>query len=168
LHNKKKTWGRWPQLAVITVVAFASGPTFPADRSFLETDELRMVYHDPHELPLVANAVQSFLSGLAAHKRVWGYVPNDGVTVFLRDVTDRGNASAYWAPHNLIEVDVAPSYDPYETLFSAERFESTAVHELTHLATTDRASPEDYRFRQLFHGKVAVSSALQKHCSITT
>ncbi len=118
-----------------------------------------MVYYDPRELPLVPYAVQSFLSGLAAHQRVWGYVPNDGVSVFLMDFTDRGNASTYWAPHNLIEFEVAPSYDPYETVSSAERFETTAVHELAHLATTDRASPEDYRFRHFFHGKVAVDSA---------
>lgn len=159
MDNKTNTWGRWPQFAVITVLAFASGPAFPADRAFVETDELRLVYYDPRELPLVPHTLQSFLSGLAAHKRVWGYVPNDGVTVFLTDFTDRANASTYWAPHNLIEVEVAPSYDPYETVSSAERFETTAVHELAHLATTDRASPEDYRFRHLFFGKVAVSAA---------
>ena len=33
------------------------------------------------------------------------------------------------------------------------------MHELTHIATMDRASPDDARFRRLFHGKVAVYSA---------
>jgi hypothetical protein len=37
LHNKTKTRGRWPQLTIINVLAFASGRTFPADRPFLET-----------------------------------------------------------------------------------------------------------------------------------
>jgi hypothetical protein len=157
--TKTNTRGRWPQLAVITVLAVASGAAVPADRAFVQTDELRLVYYDPRERPLVPHTLQSFLSGLAAHKRVWGYVPNDGVAVFLMDFTDRGNASTYWAPNNLIEFEVAPSYDPYETVSSAERFETTAVHELTHLATTDRASPEDYRFRHFFHGKVAITSA---------
>ena len=150
----------WPRLAVTTVLAFASGPALPADRAFVETDnQLRIVYYDPGEFALVPHATQSFLSALAAHKRVWGYVPNDGLTVFLRDWQDYGNASAYWAPRNLITVDVAPSYDPYETLSPTDRFESIAVHELAHIATTDRASPEDYRWRHLFNGKVSVDSA---------
>ncbi|HKD55046.1 MAG TPA: hypothetical protein VKB72_12600 [Steroidobacteraceae bacterium] len=157
--TKTKTWGLCPQLAVITVLAFASGPAFPVDSaSFVETDELRIVYY-PYELSLVPHATQSFLSALAAHRRVWGYVPNDGVTVFLRDWQDYGNATTYWAPHNLITVEVAPSYDPYESLSSADRVEAEAMHELAHAATTDRASPEDYRWRHFFHGKVAVDSA---------
>jgi hypothetical protein len=59
----------------------------------------------------------------------------------------------------LINVDVAPSYDPYETISPTDRFEAIAVHELAHLATTDRASPEDYRWRRFFLGKVAVDSS---------
>ena len=160
MHTKTNTWVLWPRLAVTTVLAFASGPALPADRAFVETDnQLRIVYYDPGEFALVPHATQSFLSALAAHKRVWGYVPNDGLTVFLRDWQDYGNASAYWAPRNLITVDVAPSYDPYETLSPTDRFESIAVHELAHIATTDRASPEDYRWRHLFNGKVSVDSA---------
>ena len=159
--DKKKTNFQvtWPQLAVIVTLALASGSALPADRAFVETDELRIVYYDPGEFSLVPHTTQSFLSGLAAHARVWGYKPNDGVTVFLRDLRDGGNGTTYWAPHNLIDFEVAPSYDPYETFSSADRFEATAVHELAHLATTDRASPEDYRFRHFFHGKVGVSSA---------
>jgi hypothetical protein len=163
LDNKTKPntgglWGLWPQLAVITVLAFASAPAFPVDLSFVETDELRFVYY-PDDLSLVPHVTQSFLSALAAHKRVWGYVPDDGLTVFLRDWQDYGNAATYWAPHNLIGVDVAPSYNPYETISSADRIEAMAVHELTHSATTERASPEDYRWRHFFHGKVSVDSA---------
>ncbi len=148
------------QLAVAAAtIAIASASASAADRAFLETEELRIVYYDPSEFSLVPHVTQSFLSALADHKRVWGYVPNDGVTVFLRDWQDGGNATTSWSPNNLISVDVAPSYDPYETVSSAERFESMAVHELTHTATTDRASPEDYRWRHFFHGKVAVDSA---------
>jgi hypothetical protein len=160
LDNKIKTntWGLWPQLAVATVLVFTSRLALPADLEFLTTDELRIVYF-PEEVSLVPHATQSFLAGLAAHKRVWGYAPNDGVTLFLRDWRDRGNATTYWAPHNLIEFDVAPYYNPYETLSSADLLQSLAVHELTHAATLDRASPEDYRWRHFFHGKVAVDSA---------
>jgi len=160
LKNKKTIpWVRWPHLAVTATLALASGVALPADRAFVETDELRIVYYDPGEYSLVPRVTQSFLSGLAAHARVWGYKPNDGVSVFLRDLRDGGNATTYWAPQNLIDFEVAPSYDPYETFSSADRFEATAVHELAHLATTDRASPEDDRFRRFFHGKVGVSAA---------
>jgi hypothetical protein len=161
LHNKKTDIRvPWPQLAVTSTLVLASGAALPADRAFVETDnQLRIVYYDPGEFALVPHVTQSFLSALADHRRVWGYVPNDGVTVFLRDWQDYGNANTHWAPHNFIGVDVAPSYDPYETISPTDRFESDAVHELTHLATTDRASPEDYRWRHFFHGKVAVDSA---------
>ena len=157
--NNSNAGGRWLQLAVISLLAFTSGAAFAADRAVVETDELRLVYYDPAEFSLVPHVTQSFLSALANHERVWGYVPNGGVTVFLRDWQDSGNARTFWAPRNLIDVDIAPSYDPYETISSAERFESIAVHELTHVATTDRASPEDYRWRHFFHGKVTVNSA---------
>lgn len=160
--NKKNSnaGGRWPQLAVSATLLLACGAAFPADRAFVETDkQLRIIYYDPGELDLVPHVTQSFVSALANHKRVWGYVPNDGVTVFLTDWQDADNATASWAPHNLISVDVAPGYNPYETLSSADRFEEMAVHELTHLATTDRASPEDYAWRRFFHGKVGVDSA---------
>jgi hypothetical protein len=141
-------------------LAIAPGSALPADHAFVETDnQLRIVYYDPGEFDLVPHVTQSFVSGLADHKRVWGFVPNDGVTVFLRDWQDAENASASWTPHNLISVDVAPSYYPYETLSTADRFEAMAVHEPAHLATTDRASPEDYAWRHFFHGKVAVDSA---------
>lgn len=155
--TRKNFGGPWPQIAVTAVLAFACGPVFALDLSFVETNELRVIYF-PDEQSLVPHATQSFLSALATHRRVWGYVPNDGVSVWLRDWLDYGNATTYWAPHNLIDDDVAPSYNPYETMSSADRFEALAVHELTHSATTDRANAQDYRWRHLFHGKVSVLS----------
>jgi hypothetical protein len=160
LHNRKTNIrAPWP-LAATAILAFASGAGLAADRAFVETNNgLQIVYYDPGEFSLVPHVTRSFLSALANHKRVWGYVPNDGVTVFLRDWYDSANANTSWAPRNLIAVDVAPSYDPYETFTSGDRFEAMAVHELTHSAITDRASPEDYRWRHFFHGKVTVDSA---------
>ena len=147
--------GVWPRFVVTILLVFAAAPVFPgdADTAFLQTQELRLVYY-PTELSLVPHVTQSFLSALDAHRRVWGYVPNDGVTVFLDDWYDYGNAVTYWIPRNLIQVDVAPSYNPYETISTADRFGAMAVHELAHSAVTDRASPEDYRWRHFFHGKV--------------
>ena len=40
----------------------------------------------PGRAHLVPHATQSFLSALATHKRVFGYVPNDGVNVLLQDL----------------------------------------------------------------------------------
>jgi hypothetical protein len=145
--------------ALVTTLAVASEPVIAADRAFVATDDLRIVYYDPGEFSLVPHVTQSFLSGLANHERVWGYVPNDGVTVFLLDVRDIWNAAVYPAPNNLIEFDVAPFYYPYETFTSADRFAAVAVHELTHLATYDRATAPDTTFRRFFHGKVEVSAA---------
>ncbi|HEV8018125.1 MAG TPA: hypothetical protein VGP32_06165 [Steroidobacteraceae bacterium] len=157
MNNNNTKGARRPHLAA--VLAIACGAASAADRAFVETEELQVVYYDPGERWLVPHVTQSFLSGLADEKRLFDYVPDGGVTVWLRDFGDIGNASTYGAPRNLIAVDVAPAYSPYETFSSAERFEALAVHELTHLAMDYRASPEDARFRRFFHGKVAVSAA---------
>ncbi len=129
------------------------------DREFVETGELRLVYYDPGEKYLVAHATQSFLSALDAHMLLWGYVPDGRVSVFIKDLTDRGNASTYVAPWNQIDFEIAPSNEPYETFSSADRFAATAVHELTHVVTMDRAAPVDAHFRRLFFGKVEVEAA---------
>jgi hypothetical protein len=130
-----------------------------ADPKFIETQELRITYYDPDETYLVPHATQSFLSGLATHERLFDYVPDGRVNVALRDFTDRGNASARAEPRNRIFFNIAASNDPYETVNSGDRFSSTAVHELAHIVTMDRASPADARFRRLFHGKVDVDAA---------
>ena len=85
---------------------------------------------------------------------MFDWVPSGGVNVWLRDFGDVADASTYPAPRNRITVEVAPAYSPYETFSSADRFELYAMHEVAHLATMDRASPEDVRFRRFFHGKV--------------
>jgi hypothetical protein len=130
-----------------------------ADPKFIETKELRIIYYDPDETHLVPHATQAFLSGLATHERLFDYVPDGRINVALRDFGDRGNASARAAPRNRIFFDIAASNDPYETINSGDRFSSTAVHELTHIVTMDRASPSDARFRRLFHGKVELDAA---------
>src|SRR5262249_47966263 len=70
-----------------------------------------------------------------------------------------GNATAYEVPRNQIDFEIAPSNEPYETFSSADRYQATAVHELTHIVTVDRAAPVDRRYRRLFFGKVAVTAA---------
>jgi hypothetical protein len=156
-NNNTHGPGRWPLAVIAAVLAIASGPA-PADRAFVETEELRIVYYDPGERYLVPHVIQSFLSGLANQKRLFDYVPDGAVSLYLKDFSDGGNASTYGAPRNIIDIDIAPSYYPYETFSSADRFQLFGVHELTHLAMDYRASPEDALFRHFFHGKVAVSA----------
>src|SRR5262249_10106331 len=150
--RRQLLWGFATALLVAPGLASADG----LSRAFVETDELRIVYYDPDESYLVPHALQSFLSGLAAQRRVFGYVPDDRTTVFLRDLADKGNAFTFVAPHNEIAFAIAPSNSPYETVSSGDRFAVLAVHELTHVSTLDGPAPIDRRFRRLFHGKVEV------------
>jgi hypothetical protein len=154
---------RWrqfcPGFATALVALAAALPIRAADLEFVETQELRIVYFDPGENHLVPHATQSFLSGLAIHKRLFDYVPDGRVSVLLQDFSDRANATAIPSPRNRIFLDIAPSDEPYETVSSAEWFGWTAAHELTHIVDNDRASPADARFRRLFHGKVEVDAA---------
>jgi hypothetical protein len=153
---RRRVW-RGCTTALLVALATAS-PGHAADLKFIETEDLRIIYFDPTEKYLVPHVTQSFLTGLAAHKRLLDYVPDGDVNLLLEDFTDRSNATTLATP-NRIFLDIAPSYEPFETVSSAEWFAWTAAHELTHLADNDRASPADARFRRLFHGKVDVDSA---------
>jgi hypothetical protein len=144
--------------AVVAVALSAARPAL-ADLDYIETEELRIVYYDPAEAYLIPHATQSYLAGLAAHRSLFGYVPDGHVNVLLDDFSDRANASTIAAPRDRIFVDIAPTNEPYETVSSAEPFAWTALHELTHLVMNDGASPADMRFRHFFHGKVAVDGA---------
>lgn len=126
---------------------------------FVETQDLRLIYYDPGEAHLVQHATQSFLSGLAAHKRMFDYVPDGRVSVLMQDFADRANASANATPRNRIFLDIAPWNEPYETVSPGDWFGWTALHELTHLAMNDRPSPIDTHYRRLFHGKVDIDAA---------
>ena len=153
-NNSVRSW--LPGLATVLIIApgtvLADGP----ERAFIETSELRLIYYNPDEYYLVPHATQCFLSALEAQKRLFGWVPENRVNIFLQDYTDSGNASTFVAPRDQINFEVAPSNEPYETFSSAERYGATAVHELTHVATMDGVNPVDARFRRFFHGKVEV------------
>ncbi len=153
-------WRQVP-LRVTTVTVATLGVALPvlADPRFIETNELRIVYYDPEETYLVPHATQSFLSGLATHKRLFDYLPDGRINVALQDFGDRGNASTGAAPRNQIYFYIAASNNPYETTNFGDRFASIAFHELTHVVLNDRTSSSEARFRRLFHGKVAVSAA---------
>ncbi len=80
------------------------------------------MYYDPGERYLVPHVIQSFLSGLADNERLF----NSRLLTVASNVHgcetsgDHGNAATFRAnptPRNLIDVDIAPSYEPYETVF---------------------------------------------------
>jgi hypothetical protein len=145
-------------LAAVFAVALGSSQPARADLLFVDTDQLRVVYYDPAETYLVPHTVQSLLSGLSIHERLFDYTPDGKINVWLRDFSDRSNANARAAPKNRIFFDISAWNDPYETLNFGDRFESFATHELTHVVMTDRASPSDQRFRRFFHGKVGLDA----------
>jgi hypothetical protein len=117
------------------------------------------LYYDPSETYLVPHVTQAFLSGLAAHERLFDYRPDGRINVALQDFSDLGNAFAGATPRNHVFVYIAASNDPFETLNPGEQFATVAVHELTHVVVPDRASPADARWRQLFQGKVDIDPA---------
>ena len=131
--------------------------TSHADLQFVETDDLRLIRFDPKGAYLVPYATQCFLNSLAAQQARFGYTPEGKVSVLLQDFSDRGNAGATSAPKNRVFLQMAPPTLAFETHSPGERVFTLANHELVHLATFDRASPEDLRFRRLFGGKVAPS-----------
>jgi hypothetical protein len=136
-----------------------TAPAAAGELRFLETEDLRIVYYDPYETYLVPHVTRSFLDALASQKHLFDYTPDGRVNVFLRDTGDESNAGATPVPFNQITVDIAASNDPYETVSSGDRFATIALHETTHLADNDRASPGDARWRRFFHGKVSVEAA---------
>jgi hypothetical protein len=124
--------------------------------SFVEMQDLRILYPDPAGTYLVPYAKQCFLGSAAAQKARFGYTPDGKITVLLRDFSDRGNAFAtQGAPRNRIFMEIAPVDLIFETFSPGERMFTFANHELVHMATTDMASPEDASYRRLFLGKVA-------------
>jgi hypothetical protein len=161
LNNNKNAPRRWlaTVLAVMLAAVAGSARADGSDKSFVVTTQLRVVYYDPSEDYLVPHVTQSFLDALAGHKRLLDFTPSGRVSVFLRDLRDRGNGSAYETPFNEIEFEIAASDEPYETFSSGDRYKVTAVHELTHIATIDRASTVDERYRRWFNGKVAIDAA---------
>jgi hypothetical protein len=144
-------------LAFVPLLAVA-GPG-PLGISFVETDELRLLYADPTLNYLVPHTARTFSNAFDWQRRIFGWTPSERTTVWLRDFSDYGNAGVSPAPNTLLRIDVAPAANAFETNPSNERMYSTMNHEMVHVATTDIASAEDRRWRGLLLGKVAPQSA---------
>jgi sugar lactone lactonase YvrE len=129
-----------------------------AERKYLETRDIRVIYSDPflkHIAPYTATCLES---ALARHKQTFGYVNDEPITVWLLDRADYGRASATVVPWDRLLFDVAPKNLAFETFSSGERLCTWANHELTHVVNMDQAAPEDLKYRRLFGGKVVRDS----------
>ena len=122
--------------------------------STVETDKLRLLYFDPTETYLVPRVIQTFHNSADRQKSIFGYDPDEKITVLLTDFSDFGNAGANSAPRNTLAVDIAPVSLTFETAAPAERMYTIMNHELVHITNTDQMAPADQRARKFFGGKV--------------
>src|SRR5687768_15649610 len=118
------------------------------------TPGLRLVYLDGTESYLVPHATRTTLNSLAFQKKLFGFDPQQDLTVLLLDMSDAGNAGATSVPSNMVRVQIAPLGFAFETMAANERLNTIMNHELVHVVTMDQAARSDRMFRRLFGGKV--------------
>lgn len=145
-------------LAGLAFAALGFARTSPADAqlSKYETENLRLVYLGMLQEYLVPHTARCFENALMFHSQLFGYQPNEKITVFLQDFSDHGSGGATAVPRNGISVNIAPFSYVYETRPANERINWVMNHELVHVVAGDRASRSDREFRGLFGGKVSV------------
>ena len=138
-------------LALWPALAGAEGNSLAL--SYVETENLRLVYFDPLGY-LVPHAVRTYTNALAWERRTFDWSPRERTTIVLNDFADYGNARAGPAPFNGVSFDVAPVSRAFETYPASERMYSFMNHEMTHVATNDVSNAVDQRWRRFFLGKV--------------
>lgn len=131
--------------------AEAAAPAFALAR--LETEELRLLFQEPHQTHLTPYVARCFLNSLAFQKRIFRWTPYEKTTVVLTDFGDHGNGAALVSPQNIVTAEVSPTNHVFETMPGSERFHSLANHELVHVATMDAWNAQDARWRRFFGGK---------------
>ncbi len=149
MHQNNKNW-----LISFTLLFAAFQPANAAELSSLETADMRLLYFDPIHTYLVPHVARCFQNSLATHNSLLQFQPDEQATVFLKDYSDYGNASAGVIPRNNVAIDVAPPSFTFETLTPDERMCSAMNHELVHIATMDQPTQADKRARAFFGGKV--------------
>src|SRR5688572_31697127 len=128
----------------------------PAAAQLIEerSRDLRLVYLDGTESYLVPHVTRTALNSLAFQKKLFGFDPQQELTVLLLDMSDAGNAGATSVPSNIVRVQIAPLGFAFETMASNERMNTIMNHELVHVVTMDQSSRSDRMFRRMFGGKV--------------
>ena len=139
-------------LPVILLAAFQ-----PYVRAFemdaMETEDLRLLYFDPHQTYLAPYVARNFHNSLAFQKGIFNWMPWEKTTIVLNDFSDYGNAGAMAAPRNTIFVDIAPASRILETMPANERMFMLMNHEMVHVATSDVWNDTDAKWRRFFGGK---------------
>ncbi len=120
----------------------------------LETPEMKLLYFDPTETYLSPHAARCFHSSLSGLQSILGFEADEQVTVFLKDFTDYGNASAMAVPKNALFFDIAPLSFTFENFLASERMCTLMNHEMVHVVSIDQATKSDKRARRFFGGKV--------------
>ena len=87
----------------LSVAGVASGQGLVS----LETDDQQLIYVDPLQSFLAPHAARCFQNALSRHEQILGFDPDQKATVFLRDFSDYGNASASGVPRNILLFDIA-------------------------------------------------------------
>lgn len=119
-----------------------------------ETENLRIIYQAPNQTYLAPYVARNFENSMLLQKKVFGYKPEEKVTILLTDFSDFGNAGANAVPYNTIVSEVSPMSLTFETFSPVERLHTLMNHELVHIVNTDQTAERDRLFRSLFHGKV--------------
>jgi hypothetical protein len=123
--------------------------------SKIETKDLELLYFDPLQTYLTPYIARSYENSFAFQQKTFNWTPWERPTVWLTDLSDRGNASARAIPNDGIIVKISPWTTTFETFSAGERFYTAMNHELVHVATMDVANDEDRWWRNFFHGKAS-------------
>ena len=140
---------------IIVAVLFGPASGFAQGLVSQETTDHNLVYINPLQTFLAPHAARCYQNSLAAHQKILGFEPDESATVFLRDFSDYGNASATGVPRNILLFDIAPMRFTFETFATSERMCNLMNHELVHVIASDQATTGDKRARKFFGGKVA-------------
>ena len=143
-----------PFIALVVSLLAAAPQPAAAQLTEERTPGLRLIYLDGTESYLVPHATRTTLNSLAFQKKLFGFDPQQDLTVLLLDMSDAGNAGATSVPSNMVRVQIAPLGFAFETMAANERLNTIMNHELVHVVTMDQASRSDRMFRRVFGGKV--------------
>jgi hypothetical protein len=145
-------------ILTVFLIACHISTAFTQHLSYLETDDLRLVYLAPMQSNLAPYVAQCLENSIGYHEKLFHYTPSDKMSVVLWDSSDAGNASAGAVPRNYLSVEIEPISYAFETVPGNERLNTLANHEMVHITTQDMAAARDLFFRKAFGGKVSPSS----------
>ncbi len=111
----------------------------------LETQDFRLLYFDTTQTYLTPHATIGFHNSLERQRSIFGYDPDEQITVLLKDFSDYANAAASVIPRNTVHVDVSPIGFTFETMPVGERMTLLMNHELVHVAMIDQPGRSDRR-----------------------